>query len=77
MQGWCRGPLSALQRVLFVAAALLLIKPGVATDVAGVALAAVGFLLRRGLSTKSEPAALQIEGVSPASEKAALQIEGE
>src|SRR5690606_2465975 len=45
LQGYLFAPVRWLPRLLFVAAAVALIKPGLATDVAGAGLAVVGLLL--------------------------------
>ena len=58
LQGWAMGPAAMWQRVLLVTAALLLIKPGLYTDVAGVALVVVTLgpsLLRRGVRSQPVP----------------------
>ena len=44
LHGWIFGKARMWQRALFLAAALLLIKPGLYTDLAGLALIAVGSL---------------------------------
>jgi TRAP transporter 4TM/12TM fusion protein len=53
LQGWLLGPASPWQRVLLVAAALLLIKPGLMTDLVGFALLAVVAAIQLGMRKKS------------------------
>jgi TRAP transporter 4TM/12TM fusion protein len=53
LHGWLIGPATPWQRVLLVAAALLLIKPGLDTDLIGFALLAVVAAIQFGMRKKS------------------------
>jgi TRAP transporter 4TM/12TM fusion protein len=53
LHGWLLGPASPWQRVLLVAAALLLIKPGLTTDLVGFGLLAVVAAIQLGMRRKS------------------------
>ena len=47
MIGFCQHPLNALQRIVFFLGGLCLIIPGTMTDIAGVAVLALGFLWQK------------------------------
>ena len=53
LHGWLLGPAPPWQRVLLVASALLLIKPGVTTDLVGLGLLAMVGVLQVGMRKKS------------------------
>lgn len=63
LQGYLFGRMTWVPRLLFIAAAFTLIKPGVVTDVAGISLAAAGivvdYLYRRAAGPSIEPEAAE------------------
>jgi TRAP transporter 4TM/12TM fusion protein len=47
LEGYCNFPLNVFNRILFAGGALLMMVPGVATDLGGIAIVAVAFFLQR------------------------------
>ena len=66
-EGYCKGWLHPIPRLLFLGGAVCMMIPGMVTDAAGVAILAVGLVLGRFL--KGSPPAKKAAAEEPAEQK--------